>query len=91
MLLLAPPVLLLASQHVRDLRHHLAGTNFAGSLESLELEFIKDIFYFLFWERAYFWLFWVTWGSLALLGALVDSKWWGKVVNVLFFARLGLF
>ena len=61
MLLLAPPVLLLASQHVRDLRHHLAGTNFAGSLESLELEFIKDIFYFLFWERAYF---------LAILGYL---------------------
>ena len=52
---------------------------------------LKTFFIFCSGRGRTFWLFWVTWGSLALLGALVDSKWWGKVVNVLFFARLGLF
>ena len=53
-------------------------------------EFLENIFYF-FWGD-YFCYFGLFWGSLALLGAPVGAKWWGKVVgfDCLILSQIGL-
>ena len=61
-----------------------------GGVASYDLEFLKNIFYF-FWGDS-FGYFGLCWGPLALLGALVGAKWWGKVVgfDCLILSQIGL-